>query len=150
MSQKIVDYDGCFVCGQANTCGLKLVFYYDETSQKAWTEFVAVTKFEGYQGILHGGIISSVLDEVMIKAVLHRGEVVVTSRLTVEFKSPASIGEKLRAEGWVTGERGKIILTEGKLVGGDGRIIASGSGVYVRLKNEMAQRLAESLKSRDW
>jgi uncharacterized protein (TIGR00369 family) len=146
LSQKIVDYDGCFVCGQANACGLQLVFYYDEAGQKAWTEFAPAEKFEGYQGILHGGIISSVLDEVMIKAILYQGEVVVTSRLTVEFKSPAGIGEKLRAEGWVTGERGKIFLTEGKLLGEDGRLVASGSGVYARVKGEMAQRLAGSLK----
>ncbi|MGB9836710.1 MAG: PaaI family thioesterase [Candidatus Saccharicenans sp.] len=148
MNRKIVDYDGCFVCGRSNPCGLKLGFYYDEVHHKAWTEFSPGREFEGYRELLHGGIISSVLDEVMIKAILHRGEVVVTSRLTVEFKNPAQIGESLRAEGWVTGERGRIFLTEGRLVSlvsQQEKVIAISSGVYVRVKEEMAKKLAGSL-----
>ncbi len=146
MSGKIIDYDGCFVCGQKNPCGLKLTFYYDEAGQKARAVFRPDRHFEGYRDLLHGGIISSVLDEVMIKAILHLGEPVVTSRLEVEFKSPAGIGEELLAEGWVTEQRGRVFVTEGNLLGPEGRLIARARGVYVRVTGEMARRLAASLE----
>lgn len=103
MIEEIINYKGCFVCGEDNKSGLKLNFYFDSASKKAWTEFVPDRHFEGYRDILHGGIISSVLDEVMIKAILYENILAVTSKLTIEFKQPAAIGEKLRAEGWITG-----------------------------------------------
>lgn len=146
MSDKIIDYDGCFVCGQKNPCGLKLTFYYDEAGEKARAVFRPDQHFEGYRDLLHGGIISSVLDEVMIKAILHLGEPVVTSRLEVEFKSPVRIGEDLVAEGWMTERRGRLFLTEGHLLGPDKRLIARGRGVYVRVTGEMAERLSASLE----
>ena len=61
-------YSHCFVCGDKNDIGLKLDFY--EKDGKARAEFTPEKKFEGYKDILHGGILSSLLDEVMIKSIL--------------------------------------------------------------------------------
>lgn len=144
MIEKIINYHGCFVCGEDNRAGLKLDFYFDSDNRKAWTEFVPDRHFEGYRDILHGGIISSVLDEVMIKAILYENILAVTSKLTVEFKQPAAIGKKLRAEGWITGRKGKAFFTEGQLLGNGGRLIAYSRAVYVRAEGELAERLKMS------
>ncbi|MDD8019842.1 MAG: PaaI family thioesterase [Acidobacteriota bacterium] len=144
MSKKIINYAGCFVCGQDNPAGLKLDFYFDEEKRLAWTEFQPEQQFEGYRDVLHGGIISSLLDEVMIKAIMYENILAVTIKLTIEFKQPAKIGEKLRAEGQVTARKGKAFLTEGWLVGEDERLIASGQGVYFRAEGELAEQLQKS------
>jgi uncharacterized protein (TIGR00369 family) len=144
MIEEIINYQGCFVCGEKNPVGLRLNFYFDKERQKAWAEFIPEPHFEGYRQILHGGIISAVLDEVMIKAILFENILAVTSKLTVEFKQPAEIGEKLRAEGRVTGRKSKVFFTEGQLLGNERRLIASGSGVYVRAEGELAERLKMS------
>ena len=144
MSKKIINYSGCFVCGQDNPVGLKLDFFYDEEKQLAWTEYQAEKQYQGYHDIVHGGIISSLLDEVMVKAIMSEGILAVTIKLTIEFKQPARIGEKIRAEGWVTRRPGKGFLTEGRLVAEDGRLIATGNGIYYRAEGELAEELTKS------
>jgi len=144
LSEKIINYAGCFVCGQDNQAGLKLDFFYDQNKHLAWAEFQPEEQFEGYRDILHGGIISALLDEVMVKAIMHDNILAVTMKLTVEFKQPARIGEKLRAEGWVTGRKGQAFLAEGRLTGDGGRLIAISSGIYFRAKGELAQELEKS------
>ncbi|HEK86340.1 MAG: PaaI family thioesterase [Candidatus Saccharicenans sp.] len=144
MIEKIINYNGCFVCGDENPAGLRLNFYFDPGERKAWTELVPGQHFEGYRGVLHGGIISSILDEVMIKAILQDNILAVTSKLTIEFKKPAIIGEKLRAEGWVTGRKGKVFFTEGRLLRANGQLIATGSGIYVRAEGDLAEQLKMS------
>jgi len=144
LSEKIINYAGCFVCGQDNQAGLKLDFFYDQDNRLAWVEFQPEERFEGYRDILHGGIISSLLDEVMVKAIMNGNILAVTMKLIVEFKQPARIGEKLRAEGWVTGRKGKAFLAEGRLTGDGGRLIATSSGIYLRAEGELAEQLKKS------
>ncbi|MCD6099735.1 MAG: PaaI family thioesterase, partial [Candidatus Marinimicrobia bacterium] len=80
---EIRDNNKCFVCGSDNERGLKLSFKVGDG--KANTEFISPPHLQGYDGILHGGIISTILDEVMVKAT---GEKVVTVELTVKFLKP--------------------------------------------------------------
>jgi len=140
----VVNYSGCFICGEDNPAGLRLDFYFDPETKKACTEFIADRNYEGYRDILHGGIITSVLDEVMIKAILASGFLAVTSRLNVEFKQPAEIGQKLRAEGWVTGQKGRVFFTEGCLLGDNKETLATGKGVYILAEGELAGKLKRS------
>lgn len=145
MTEKIINYPGCFICGQDNPVGLKLDFFFDRESKIAWTEFSPGREHEGYRDLLHGGIISSLLDEVMAKAILAEEIPVVTSRLTVEFKKPALIGSRLRLEGWITGHKGRAYFTGGKMLGSDGQVVAEASGVYIRADGELVELLSKSL-----
>ncbi|MCR4396700.1 MAG: PaaI family thioesterase [Candidatus Saccharicenans sp.] len=148
MIEKIISYRGCFICGENNVIGLKLDFFFDRENKTAWAEFIPGREHEGYRNLLHGGIISSLLDEVMAKAILAEEIPVVTSRLTVEFKKPALVGEKLRAEGWVTGHKSRAYFTAGKLLGFDGRVVAEASGVYIRAEGELIELLSQSLSEK--
>ncbi len=145
MTEKIINYSGCFICGEDNPVGLRLDFFFDRENRKAWTEFSPGREHEGYRNLLHGGIISSLLDEVMAKAILVEEIPVVTSRLIVEYKKPALIGEKLRAEGWVTGHKSRAYFTAGQLLRSDGRVVAEASGVYIRTEGELIGLLSQSL-----
>jgi uncharacterized protein (TIGR00369 family) len=137
-------YSNCFVCGNKNECGLKVDFFYDKDVSRA--EYVAEEKFQGYKDILHGGIISALLDKVMIKAVIARGILVVTAEIQVKFIKPVKIGEKLFLEGKVTGEQKKIFTAEGTVSNSKGEMVAAGKGRFFKVTEEMKENLEQSLE----
>ncbi|MCJ7458520.1 MAG: PaaI family thioesterase [candidate division Zixibacteria bacterium] len=137
-------YSNCFVCGNLNDYGLKVDFFYDKGIARA--EYVAGEKFQGYKDILHGGIISALLDEVMIKAVIARGILVVTAEIQVKFIKPVKIGEKLFLEGKITGEQKKIFTAEGTVSNSKGEIVAAGKGRFFKVTEEMRMVLEKSLE----
>lgn len=84
----------CFLCGPLNVEGLRLAFEIEGSSLR--TRWTSEKRFQGYAGVLHGGIISAILDEVMINLPwkLH-GSPVGTAELTVRFRKPVPIGVDL-------------------------------------------------------
>jgi len=143
--QEIVKYSRCFVCGDQNVNGLKARFFYD--GDQAVASIVAESGFEGYRGILHGGIIYSMLDEVMIKALLADGIYAVTAEMTIRYHSPVSTGQELRFVGSVVSRRRRMYQTKGKASGPDGTIFASATAKYIEARPEFKSRLLESLDS---
>ena len=137
-------YPHCFVCGDKNQAGLKIKFH--QQAGKAVAEYTPTRKFEGYKQILHGGIISTLLDEVMIKSILAKGILAITSQIEVKFKNPAKIGEKLQLEGEVTQTRGRIILTQGTISKPDGTVIAESKGKFFRAEGKLKEQLEECLE----
>ena len=99
--KEVLRYPNCFVCGDLNPGGLKAKFFFD--GQKAYTEITTDSRFEGYKGIYHGGVLSSLLDEIMIKAILANERFAVTAEMTVRFLLPVKIGEKLSITGSLGG-----------------------------------------------
>lgn len=137
-------YSKCFVCGDKNESGLKVDFFYDGGMAKA--EFIPDGRFQGYKKILHGGIISSLLDEVMIKAVIAKKLLVVTAEIEVKFLKPVRIGERLVLEGKVIEEKGKIFEAEGKVWNSKEEVVATGKGKFFKVTEEMKRVLEESLE----
>jgi len=135
----IPNYPHCFVCGDKNKEGLNIAFFFDKGKAKA--QYTSSKKFEGYPDILHGGIISALLDEVMIQSIVAAGIPTFTVQIDVKFKKPAKIGEKLLLEGWITKDKGRIFLTEGKISREDGTLIASANGKYYKVQDKMKEHL---------
>lgn len=86
----------CFVCGANNPRGLGLSF--EATTEGVRAEFSPSAEHQGYAGVVHGGIISAILDEAMIKAAARSGGRPVTAELSVRFKKALSIGDKAVVE----------------------------------------------------
>jgi uncharacterized protein (TIGR00369 family) len=113
----------CFVCGRQNPVGLKVDFYEDHEANQLKAEVVVPDKYQGYPGVVHGGIISAILDEVSGRAVMIEGgddRLLATLRLTVRFRRPTPTETPLTAVGWVehaggigTRVAGEIRLTDG-------------------------------------
>ena len=135
-------YSGCFACGQENRIGLKARFYWD--GEKAVCDITADEAYAGYKNIYHGGIIATLLDEIMIKALLAQDILSVTAEITVRFKKPVYSGDKLHFEGWKTDARGSVYLTEGRAINQNGEIIAEASAKYVRPGSDLRNKLRES------
>ena len=141
--EEIIRYPHCFVCGDKNATGLQARFYWD--GAEARTEIEAERAFEGYKDIYHGGIISTLLDEVMIKAILAQEKFVVTVEMTVRFHQPTRVGDKLAFVGRVDRQKGRVWFTTGDARRADGTLLASASGKYVEAAGELRNVLSNSL-----
>jgi acyl-coenzyme A thioesterase PaaI-like protein len=71
--------------------------------------------WEGFRGMIHGGIVSTVLDEAMSKAVAATGICALTCDLRVRLRQRIEVGEELRIRGWVVEKRKRRIVTEATL-----------------------------------
>lgn len=143
--KEIARYAGCFVCGDKNEIGLQARFFFD--GQKAVCDITADEMYAGYKSIFHGGITSTLLDEVMIKSLLAEGLHVVTAEMTVKFKMPVYSGDKLHFEGWKTAQKGPLFLTAGKATNKNGETVAEATGKYIKPDAELSAKLIQSLES---
>jgi len=141
--KEVHKYSNCFICGEKNIHGLKAKFYYD--GNEVFTEIVTSRDFEGYREIFHGGVVSSLLDEVMIKAILARDIYAVTAEMTVRFLKPVWVDKKVKFVGKVVKNRGRIFHTEGKALAENGDILAEASGKYVEAGNDLKDNLMKSI-----
>ena len=128
----------CFVCGVKNPNGLKLSFEVDKEKQAIKTTFVASPTFQGWDGIVHGGIVSTLLDEAMAKLVYELGYQAVTASLEIRFKKPAPILEPLRVYGTITEVSKRLIHAKAHVAKEDGTILATGISTFLRGKLSQA------------
>jgi uncharacterized protein (TIGR00369 family) len=130
--RKFETYGNCFVCGKNNPNGLRLNFEIDEEKKTLRTTFVASPTFQGWDGIVHGGIISTLLDEAMAKLVYELGYQSVTASLEIKFKKPAPILEPLLVHGEITEVNRRLIRAKARVTKEDGTILAEGRSSLLR------------------
>lgn len=119
----------CFACGTLNEHGLHLELHAE--GGRCWTELALPRRFGGWEGIAHGGIVTTILDEVMAWALIEHDHWGVTARMTVEFKRPVPIGQPIRGEGWVVEARRRAITAAGRILDAHGTLLATSDGLYV-------------------
>lgn len=137
-SQAIVDAEGrryafadhhCFACGASNPIGMRL--HIELSDGAARTEWVVGDDYVGWSDKLHGGIIATLLDEVMAWAPSSFDSWAVTAEMSLRFRASASPGERLTASARVARRRRRIYEVVGEVRGPDGRLIAEGRGRYL-------------------
>lgn len=109
----------CFACGPKNPHGLGLRFSALD-DQSVTAEWQVPPGFEGFEGILHGGIIATVMDEAMAKAVVRRGWHALTAELRLRLRKHIATGDTIRIRGWVVERRRRLIRTEASVSGPGG------------------------------
>jgi uncharacterized protein (TIGR00369 family) len=120
----------CFGCGTLNAGGLGLVLHVEPG--RAWAEMALDRRFEGWDGVIHGGILCAILDEVMAWALVGEDNWGVTARMSVDFRRPVGVDVPIRAEGWITRSRRRIVETAGHIVDpSTGAELATATGVYL-------------------
>ena len=130
----------CFACGTLNKHGLGLEIHVEPG--QAWTELALEPRFEGWEGIAHGGILCTILDEVMAWALVGEDNWGVTARMAVDFKKPVPVGTALRAHGWVTRSRRRLVETAARITDAtSGMELATATGVYVAADGERKREL---------
>lgn len=130
---RLADDNGCFVCGKSNPIGLKLEFAFE--GDEYVTYFTPKKEHQGWVGIVHGGLVATVLDEVMTRSIHVRGVNAVTGEMTVRLKRPAPIGSRLRFAGKTDEMRpnSRVILASARATDEDGVVLAEATGKIVRV-----------------
>lgn len=104
----------CVVCGTQNPTGLQITFR--SSMDGATATWIPATGWESFEGIVHGGIIGTVLDEAMSQAIIARGWEALTVELTVRFRGRVTPGDRLQVRGWVADRRRRRIRAEATLI----------------------------------
>lgn len=132
----------CFACGELNEIGLHLKLNLEPG--RCWTELEMPRRFEGWEGIIHGGILCTVMDEVMAWALVQDDSWGVTARMSVDFHKPVTVGQKIRAEGWITESRRRVHATAAKILDSEtGLELASAQATYVAASETRKRELKE-------
>jgi uncharacterized protein (TIGR00369 family) len=122
------DDQHCFVCGKNNSAGLKIEFRGNEQSGESEAEVVFPAHLQGWQGTVHGGLLATVLDEIMIKAAAAANSKCVTAEINVKYKKPAFTGTTYHVYGKMLAARGKIVTAESRICDVTGQIYAQATG----------------------
>jgi acyl-coenzyme A thioesterase PaaI-like protein len=113
----------CFACGEKNPVGLKLVFS-PAPDGALCTSFSFRREHQGYEGIVHGGLIGLVLDEVMLNLAWRTGLRAVTAALDLRFRQAVRVGERVEFAGRITGRKGRLVLAEAEARSPGGALLA--------------------------
>ena len=119
----------CFACGQDNPIGLKLNFQQDADGTTR-AQFTPTELYQGWEGLVHGGIVICLLDEAMSYAALFEGLNCVTAEIQAKLKSPAPVNEPLLITASVTKKTRKLVKTRAAVSLNDGTLIAEGTATH--------------------
>ena len=120
----------CFVCGPGNATGLNIRFRLDGAVCRA--EFTPGAAHVGYDGVTHGGILFSLLDDVMANVVFLQGERCYTAKAEVRYRQPLPVGTPVRLEGRQQRRKGRLAVLEGRVVRrDDDSVVAEATGSFM-------------------
>jgi len=134
----------CFVCGVENPIGLHLFFYTDDEG-RCIARFRGREEHQGYPGCLHGGLISTLLDEVMGRVLTHEEVWAMTGRLEVKYRKPVPLDQELTIVAEVTRNRSRAYEARGEIRLPDGTVLAEGKGLYLRIPDEVVEQARSEL-----
>jgi uncharacterized protein (TIGR00369 family) len=144
-----VDFDHwCFACGRLNPSGLQLDF--DVSSNSATARYTGQQRHQGYDGTLHGGVVTALLDETMGWAIFHQGIWGVTAKLEVTFRRPVPVGEEIVVSGRLVNDRGRTIETTGAVTrSSDGTVLAEATAIFMRMPDDQRAALEKRYSRTD-
>ena len=120
----------CFVCGPGNAAGLRVRFRLDGDACRA--EFTPGEAHVGYDGLTHGGILFSLLDDVMANWLFLQGERCFTAKAEVRYRRPLPSGTAVRLEGRLRRRKGRLAVLTGRAArADDGAVVAEAVGSFM-------------------
>ena len=130
-----MEYDNdqmCFVCGKRNGDGLQLDFELIG-EDRLRTEFTPPKRFQGWKDVLHGGIIATILDEVMVNAAYLRNILAVSAKLEITLRKPAAVGTRLVFYGQILKQGAKSLHMKAWAEQVDGTVIGEATGLLMKV-----------------
>lgn len=124
--------DMCFACGKDNPIGLKLEFM-AISENLIETSFIPKPEHQSYDGILHGGLMATLLDEAMGKLLRLKEMNALTARFEMRYRKSAVIGERLWIKGRILSQRGRMIEMAAEAVNDNQEILAEATGRFMRV-----------------
>ncbi len=131
VTAKKAEYEACFGCGATNPIGIHVAAF-ERVDGGISAVFTPLPEHRGFEGLLHGGIIATALDEMLgWTAMLEEGVSVFTGKLELRYRKPAAPGGTYRLQGFLDERRGRRLLLHGDCRNEDGDVIAEASGLYL-------------------
>jgi acyl-coenzyme A thioesterase PaaI-like protein len=129
-------YQACFGCGARNADGLQLVFH--RQGDEIWAEHTPAERFQGFPGVLHGGVIATMLDETLSRAAVFAGQWMMTARLDIRYRRAAPVGRPLRVSARPTRVRARMVSARGEVYLADEPdiVLAEAEGVFLPVSME--------------
>ncbi|NLG72434.1 MAG: PaaI family thioesterase [Chloroflexi bacterium] len=130
----------CFVCGVKNPVGLKMVF--EQTGPGEVSAVITVPEhFEGYPGVVHGGITAAMLDEAACRVYMNEDppRFLFTARLEIRYRKNVPTQTPLRLVGKALKDRGRTVTAHSALYLEDGTLLAEGEALMVDVPEEMSR-----------
>lgn len=140
----------CFVCGIENEHGLHLRFY--ETAEgDVIVETTVPSRFEGYPGIVHGGIVASLVDEALGR--VHMGPAdnprfMFTAKLTVQYRKPVPTEKNIRIVAHSIKKKRRMATSKAEVFGPEGELLAEADAVLINVPEDTVQNT--DLESLGW
>lgn len=136
-------YQLCFACGQRNDLGLRLVFRRE--GDVIVTEYLPEATFQSFPGIVHGGVIATLLDETMSRTAMIEGRWMMTGKLEVRYKTAAPVGKLLRVSARTLSSRSRMIQAAGevRLADEPETIVATGEATFLPIPPRFRQQTVE-------
>jgi acyl-coenzyme A thioesterase PaaI-like protein len=129
--------NACFMCGQNNPDGFKVQFTLDG-DDSVYFRVSIPEKYQGYDGIVHGGLISAILDEAMANCFFRRGIDCLTAELKIRFKKALPVNHEVTVHGRISENDGKIGSANGWVEDYNGVVYAEGEGKFYLIRNNPA------------
>lgn len=141
----------CFVCGENNPIGFQQRFETD--GHVVRTRFTPRTEHAGFKGVLHGGVLATLMDEIMVWACAVKArKFCFCAEMTIRFHRPATPGQELVAEAaLVADRRGRIFETKAEARNAAGELLAVSTGKYMPIRDaDFAELQADLVGDADW
>ncbi len=129
--QQFEDRGTCFACGRDNPHGLQLPIR--PAAEGVELEWSVPDRYTGWRNVVHGGIVATILDELMAWACSSRGTYTVTAELAVRFRHPLPAATPFRGFGSVTGEKGRVLFAQSRITLPDGTLVAEATGKMMKV-----------------
>jgi uncharacterized protein (TIGR00369 family) len=138
LKKKLSDDQYCFACGALNPIGLHMEVSFRDN--KAFSRLCLKREFQrefqGWSDIVHGGVMATILDEIMAHAVLHYVGQAVTTSLQVSYRAPLHVGEEIEAIGYVAEKKSRAVVAKAEIrMLGSKKLIATGESKFILVKS---------------
>lgn len=145
----------CFVCGVENTCGLQIRFFNDG-HHRVLARVTLGDQYQSYPGIAHGGILATILDETMGRAVLAEEgagsggiaeeRFMFTAKIELRYRQPVPLHQEFVVRGRVEKDRGRMAMVSGEVVLPDGSVAVEASATLVDIpRDQVAEMVKEDV-----
>jgi len=136
----------CFACGSENPKGLNLYFYRDH--DKIYTDITLGRDYEGWENLVHGGILSTLLDETMSWTIIFFKRVFfVTRKMDVKYIRPVEIGKKLTVRGRISDDSAPPkIFAKADIVDENRNLLVRGTGEFITIPEQKLAMVPEGLR----
>jgi acyl-coenzyme A thioesterase PaaI-like protein len=148
----------CFVCGVENPCGLKIRFF-NEGYHHCMARITLGEQYQSYPGIVHGGILATILDETMGRAILAEGgepreitdeRFMFTAKIEMRYRKTVPLNQEFIVRGRVDKDRGRLVMVSGEIVLADGTVAVEASATLADIPPDQIGQMLDQTEAIGW